>query len=153
MSRVSLSELIHERLVIDTSVDGGSLHEVTNQIQRVVNDSGIYTGMCTVFVRHTSCSLVIQENADPSARYDLEQWMQRLAPEDDPRYTHTLEGADDMPAHLRAAVTRTSEQIPIIGGRLGLGTWQGLYLWEHRRQGSRRELVVSILGCQHDELS
>jgi secondary thiamine-phosphate synthase enzyme len=153
MSRVSLSELIHERLVIDTSVDGSSLHEVTNQIQRVVNESGIYTGMCIVFVRHTSCSLVIQENADPSARYDLEQWMQRLAPEDDPRYTHTLEGADDMPAHLRAAVTRTSEQIPIIGGRLGLGTWQGLYLWEHRRQGSRRELIVSILGCQHDELS
>jgi secondary thiamine-phosphate synthase enzyme len=89
---------------------------------------------------------VIQENADPSARHDLEQWIARLAPENDPAYTHTQEGPDDMPAHLRSAVTNTSEQIPVCNGRLGLGTWQGLYLWEHRRRGQSRRLVVTVTG-------
>ena len=103
-------------------------------------------GMCHIFVQHTSCSLVIQENADPSARKDLEEWLARLAPENDPLYTHTLEGPDDMPAHLRAAITHTSESIPIVDGSLGLGTWQGIYLWEHRRLTSPRQIVLTLMG-------
>ncbi len=102
--------------------------------------------MCTVFVQHTSASLVIQENADPSARRDLEVFLRRLAPEGDPAYTHTAEGEDDMPAHLRAALTSTSETIPVVDGRLGLGTWQGLFLWEHRSRAPGRRLVVHISG-------
>ena len=135
-----------QSLRVDTRRRGQGLSEITREIAQIVAQSGIRTGICHVFVRHTSCSLVIQENADATARCDLESWITRLAPENDPRYTHTLEGADDMPAHLRAAVTRTSEQIPIVQGRLGLGTWQGLYLWEHRRRGSQRELVVTTHG-------
>ncbi len=126
---------------------GRGLYPITREVADVVAESGVETGLCNVFVRHTSCSLVIQENADPSAARDLEDWMERLAPENDPRYTHTAEGPDDMPAHLRSAVTRTAEQIPIARGRLGLGTWQGLYLWEHRRRGSTRELLVTIMGA------
>jgi len=102
--------------------------------------------MCHVFVRHTSCSLCIQENADPSARHDLERWLERLAPEGDPRYTHTAEGPDDMPSHLRALVTRTSEAIPVADGRLALGTWQGIYLCEHRARPHRRTLLVHVIG-------
>lgn len=125
---------------------GRGLHEITGEVARVVAESEVRTGLCHVFVRHTSCSLVIQENADPSARRDLEAWLSRLAPEGDPRYTHTAEGPDDMPAHLKSAVTRTSEQIPIAEGRLLLGTWQGVYLWEHRREASPREVVVTVTG-------
>jgi len=119
---------------------------ITGEVAEVVRAAGIGTGLCVVFVRHTSASLVIQENADPSAARDLEGWMARLAPEGDARYTHTTEGPDDMPSHLRSAVTRTSETIPIVDGRLALGTWQGLYLWEHRRRGQRREVVVTVSG-------
>lgn len=125
---------------------GSGLHDITAELVRALAGSPVKTGACDVFVRHTSCSLVIQENADPTARHDLERWLARLAPENDPRYTHTVEGPDDMPAHLRAAVTRTSEHIPIVEGRLGLGTWQGLYLWEHRHAGGRRELIVTAMG-------
>jgi secondary thiamine-phosphate synthase enzyme len=109
-----------------------------------VQRSGVSEGLCTVFVQHTSASLVVQENADPSARYDLEQWMSRLVREDDPHFTHTLEGADDMPAHLRAALTATSIGIPIVDGELALGTWQGIYLWEHRRLVHTRRIVVHV---------
>ncbi|MFT7622213.1 MAG: secondary thiamine-phosphate synthase enzyme [Myxococcota bacterium] len=123
------------------------MYPITRQVGQVVDESGFEIGLANVFVRHTSCSLVIQENADPSARHDLEAWIERLAPENDPRYTHTQEGPDDMPAHLRSAVTRTAEQIPVVSGRLGLGTWQGLYLWEHRRRGSSRELIVTVMGA------
>lgn len=137
---------LHQATVTVTTRRAG-LHEITAELAAIVRESGIDAGLCTVFVRHTSCSLVIQENADPSARVDLERWLARLAPEDDPLYTHTTEGPDDMPAHLRSAVTRTSEQIPVVDGRLGLGTWQGLYLWEHRHRGSRRELIVTTLGA------
>lgn len=126
---------------------GQGLHDITAALTSALSGSGQRAGLCTVFVRHTSCSLVIQENADPTARHDLERWLARLAPEGDPRYTHTVEGPDDMPAHLRAAVTRTSEQIPLVDGKLALGTWQGLYLWEHRHRGGRRELVVTVLGA------
>lgn len=125
---------------------GQGLYEITRALTECVLKEPIYTGLATIFVHHTSCSLVIQENADPTARADLEAWLARLAPEGDPRYTHTLEGPDDMPAHLRSAVTRTSEQIPIIEGRLGLGTWQGVYLWEHRRHGGQRRLTVTLMG-------
>ena len=130
---------------LSLSTPGQGMHNITDSIADVVAESGIDSGLCSIFVQHTSCSLVIQENADPSARADLENWLNRLAPENDPQYTHTFEGPDDMPAHLKAAVTKTSEQIPVIEGRLGLGTWQGLYLWEHRRSSHTRRVIVTIL--------
>ena len=129
-----------ERLRI--SVPGRGLHEFTDQVERVVAKSGISEGVCTVFIQHTSASLTIQENADPSARRDLEQWLHRLVREGDPLFTHTLEGADDMPSHIKSALTDTSLSIPVMGGRLALGTWQGIYLWEHRRASARRNVVV-----------
>ena len=137
-------ESFQESITIETRQQG--LVDITSRISPIVSQSGLSQGVCTVFVQHTSCSLVIQENADPTARADLENWLARLAPENDPRYTHTLEGPDDMPAHLKAAVTKTSEQVPVVQGKLGLGTWQGLYLWEHRRQGGQRRVVITILG-------
>jgi len=103
-----------------------------------------HTGLCTVFIRHTSASLLIQENADPSARLDLEAWMNRLVPERDELYTHNDEGPDDMPAHIKAALTATSLSIPILSGRPALGRWQGVYLWEHRHAGGEREIVVHV---------
>jgi secondary thiamine-phosphate synthase enzyme len=125
---------------------GRGLHEITPRVGEAVASSGITTGLCLVFLRHTSASLVIQENADPSARQDLEQWFERAAPDGDPRYTHTAEGPDDMPAHIRAALTSTSETIPVVDGRLGLGTWQGLYLFEHRHRPARRSVLVHVWG-------
>jgi secondary thiamine-phosphate synthase enzyme len=122
------------------------LHEVTAEVARIVRESGIRTGICHVFVRHTSASLVIQENADPSARRDLEESFRRLAPEGAPWYTHTTEGEDDMPSHVRAALTSTSETIPVADGELALGTWQGLYLFEHRRREHSRRIVVTVHG-------
>jgi len=123
---------------------GQGLHEFTDDVQRVVREAGIDEGLCTVFVRHTSASLLIQENADPSARRDLERWLNRLVPENDGLYTHTTEGPDDMPAHIKAALTATSLSIPVVGSRLALGTWQGLYLWEHRNGGAQREIIVHV---------
>ncbi len=123
---------------------GPGLHEVTDQIRGVVRDSGTREGLCTVFIQHTSASLTIQENADPSARRDLENWLNRLVPERDPLYTHTAEGPDDMPSHIKAALTATSLAIPILDGELGLGTWQGIYIWEHRRHSSTRHLLVHV---------
>ena len=123
---------------------GQGLYEVTAKVQTLVAYSDVAEGLCTVFVRHTSASLVIQENADPSARRDLERWIARLVPEGDPFYTHDTEGPDDMPAHIRAALTATSLSVPVVDGKLALGTWQGIYLWEHRRRGSTRELVLHI---------
>jgi secondary thiamine-phosphate synthase enzyme len=123
---------------------GQGLHQITAKVQSLINNSGVEEGLCTIFVRHTSASLVIQENADPSAKRDLELWIARLVPEGDPFYTHDTEGPDDMPAHIRAALTATSLSIPIVNEKLALGTWQGIYLWEHRRQGSVRELVLHI---------
>jgi len=118
--------------------------EFTRELTACVSRAGLNEGLCTVFVRHTSCSLVIQENADPSAQRDLEQWLRRLVPERDPLYTHTAEGDDDMPAHIKAALTATSLSIPIERGRLSLGTWQGIFLWEHRDRGGVRNVVVHI---------
>ena len=123
---------------------GPGLWEVTREIESLVRESGLPEGLCTVFVRHTSASLVIQENADPSARRDLEKFLARLVPEGDPLYRHVTEGPDDMPAHVRAALTATSLSIPILRGKLALGTWQGVYLWEHRREAGERSLVIHI---------
>ena len=132
------------RISIRTTRQG--LCEFTNEVQAVVQETNCRSGLCTIMVAHTSASLLIQENADPSARHDLETWLNRLVGENDPLYTHTAEGADDMPAHLKAALTATSLSIPIIDGRLGLGTWQGIYLWEHRRRGGVRNCLVNVLA-------
>ncbi|MCP5060807.1 MAG: YjbQ family protein [bacterium] len=131
-----------ERLVL--TVSGAGLHEFTEQVESVVSGSAVQEGLCTLFVQHTSASLLIQENVDPSARRDLEAWLDRLVPEADPLYTHTLEGPDDMPAHIKAALTATSLAIPVLGGRLGLGTWQGVFLWEHRRGRSERHVLIHL---------
>ena len=139
-----MSESRVERLRVATR--GQGLHEITREVAAVVSRAGVGEGLATLFVRHTSASLLIQENADPSARRDLEAWLCRLVPEDDPLYTHTFEGPDDIPSHIKAALTATSLGIPILEGRLALGTWQGIYLWEHRHRGSTREVVVHV-GC------
>jgi len=123
---------------------GQGLHEITGEVQAVVQGAGVADGLCTVFVQHTSASLTIQENADASARLDLERWLCRLVPEDDALYTHTLEGPDDMPSHVKAALTATSLSIPVQARRLALGTWQGIYLWEHRRAAGVRRVLVHV---------
>ena len=132
-----------KQLVVETS--GQGLLEITPTVTTVVANAGIEEGLCTIFVRHTSASLVIQENADPSAKRDLERWLNRLVPEGDPFYEHDTEGPDDMPSHIKAALTATSLSIPVMKKRLALGTWQGIYLWEHRRRGSRREVIVHVV--------
>lgn len=131
-----------EELSITTRHQG--LHDVTREIAKLVEGSGIEQGLCTVFVQHTSASLIIQENADPSARHDLENWLNRLVAENDPLYTHTQEGPDDMPSHIKSILTATSLSIPVVHGRLALGTWQGIYLWEHRAMSHRRRLVIHL---------
>lgn len=125
---------------------GKGTYEITDEVAGIVAESGIETGTVTVFVRHTSASLVIMENADPSARTDLHAFFDHLVPEDTPYFVHTHEGADDMPSHIRMALTRTSEVIPVVNGRMVLGAWQGIFLFEHRRAAHRRELVVSVVG-------
>ena len=120
------------------------LHEITSRVTDSVRRSTVDEGLCTLFIRHTSASLTIQENADPAARQDLEAWLDRLVPEGDSLYTHTAEGSDDMPSHIKAALTATSLSIPIVGGRLVLGTWQGIFLWEHRHRSGPRQLIVHI---------
>ena len=125
---------------------GPGTHEITAAVAREVERSGLDRGIVTVFCQHTSCSLVIMENADPSARRDLEAWLERLVPESDPNFEHTLEGPDDMPSHIKMALTRTSETVPFAGGRLLLGTWQGIFLWEHRRAAHRRNVIVTVIG-------
>ncbi|MEX0269968.1 secondary thiamine-phosphate synthase enzyme YjbQ [Leptolyngbyaceae cyanobacterium UHCC 1019] len=127
------------------STTGKSLCKITSQVQAVVVQSGVRVGLCSLFLRHTSASLVIQENADPDVLKDLENFFAKLVPEWE-NYIHSTEGADDMPAHIRTVLTQTSEQIPVANGRLQLGVWQGIYLWEHRQRGSSRELVVHIMG-------
>lgn len=125
-------------------IEGQGLHEITRQVQSTIESSGIEEGLCTLFIQHTSASLLIQENADPSAKRDLERWLNRLVPEADPLYTHTLEGADDMPAHIKASLTACSLSIPVNDGQLMLGTWQGIYLWEHRHAPGQRCVVVHL---------
>jgi secondary thiamine-phosphate synthase enzyme len=131
--------------LLKISTPGQGLFEITDEVTQILNKSGIGSGLCTVFIRHTSASLIIQENADPSAKRDLERWLNRLVPENDPHFTHTAEGPDDMPSHIKAALTATSISIPIADGNLVLGTWQGIYLWEHRTATHHREVVVSLM--------
>jgi secondary thiamine-phosphate synthase enzyme len=135
---------VHQR-TLEVATRGRGFTDVTAEVAGVVAESGVHVGLCSVFVQHTSASLVIQENADPAVLRDLAHWMDRLAPESD-RYEHDAEGPDDMPSHLRSAVTRTSEVVPVSGGRPGLGTWQAIYLWEHRAAPHRRRLVVTVTG-------
>ena len=123
---------------------GRGLHDITAEVASVVREAGVDTGLCTVFLQHTSASLIIQENADPSAKHDLEAWFDRLIPDGDPSFLHTSEGPDDMAAHVKAALTGVSLAIPIVGGHLALGTWQGIFLWEHRVRSGRRNLVVHV---------
>ena len=132
--------------VLEVKTAGRGFLEITDRIAAAVSAAGIETGLLHVFCTHTSCSLTIQENADPSARHDMEQWLERIAPENDPHYTHTLEGPDDMPAHLRAILTGTSETIPVADGSPALGRWQGLYLCEHRRHPHTRRIIISVTG-------
>ena len=128
------------RLTVETT--GKGLHDITREVEKVLQKENVREGLCTLFLRHTSASLLVQENADPTAKRDLERWLNRLVPEGDPFYSHDAEGPDDMPSHIKAALTATSLSIPVVDGKLGLGTWQGIYLWEHRRRGSARELVL-----------
>jgi secondary thiamine-phosphate synthase enzyme len=122
------------------------LTEITGGVRGVVRASGIREGLCTIFIPHTSASLLIQENADPAVQRDLEAFLSRLVPDGDPLFTHVAEGEDDMSSHVKAALTRTSEQVPVREGELLLGTWQGLYVWEHRNGRRRREVVVHVMG-------
>jgi len=124
--------------------DGKGLHEITHEVGEIIRESGIREGLCTLMIQHTSASLTIQENGDPSARRDLEVWIERLVPEDDSLYTHNLEGPDDMPAHIMAALTATTLSIPIMDGRPALGLWQGIFIWEHRRHRTARSVVIHI---------
>ena len=128
------------------STRGKGTIEITDEVEAIVVASGIRTGTVTVFVRHTSASLVIMENADPSARRDLEKFFDQLVPENTPWFIHTDEGPDDMPSHIRMALTRTSEVIPVISGKMVLGTWQGIYLFEHRRAPHTREVILTVMG-------
>ena len=130
--------------VVRTS--GQGTYEITDQCVNALRQCGLRCGVLNIFCGHTSCSLVMMENADPSARRDLEVWLNRLVPEGDPGFTHTLEGGDDMPSHIKMALTRTSESIPFADGRLLLGTWQGIFLWEHRRTAHTRTLVATVTG-------
>lgn len=132
------------QLVVESR--GKGLYEFTKAVTAEVERANVQTGLCTVFVQHTSASLTIQENADPSARRDLERWLDRLVKPNDPDFTHTAEGPDDMPSHIKAALTATTLGIPVMDGRLALGTWQGIYLWEHRIRPHRRCVVVHVQG-------
>ncbi|MDP4625581.1 MAG: secondary thiamine-phosphate synthase enzyme YjbQ [Akkermansiaceae bacterium] len=125
---------------------GKGTYEISDEIAAMVRTSGVTDGQVTVFLRHTSASLILMENADPSARRDLERWFDRLVREDDPDFIHTHEGADDMPSHIRMALTRSSEVIPVHGGRMVLGTWQGIFVFEHRRQEHSRRIAVTVMG-------
>ena len=137
---------MHHRASIEVATRGRGTYDITRAVAEAVAASGIETGLATVFIHHTSASLIICENADPSVRRDLEAFVARLVPDGDRLFSHTAEGDDDMPAHVRTVLTQTSIGIPIAGGKLALGTWQGLYLWEHRTSPHERRLTVTIIG-------
>jgi len=134
------------RQSFSVATDGRGTYDVTRAVQDAVAESGVDLGLATVFVHHTSASLIVMENADPTVLSDLEAWLARAVPDGDPIFDHTAEGADDMPAHVRCALTQTSIGVPVEGGRLDLGTWQGLFLYEHRRRGHRRRISVTVVG-------
>ena len=137
-----MSRMIQRQIEIATRGRGTS--DITTQVQAVVIESGAGTGLCHLFLRHTSASLILCENADPTVRRDLERFMARCVPDGDPDFEHTAEGPDDMPAHVRTILTHSAFSVPIVGGRLGLGTWQGIYLWEHRSAPHRRRVMVTV---------
>src|SRR5438034_2039855 len=134
----------HDRIEVRTN--GKGLYEITDEVQSKIDRCGVRNGTVTTFVQHTSCSVIIMENADPTARRDLEKFFDRLVPEDADYFTHDSEGSDDMPSHIRMALTRTSETVPIIDGKMQLGTWQGVFFFEHRRASHRRNILVTIMG-------
>ena len=129
---------------LEIVVERPGLYEVTQQVSEIVSGSGVDEGLATIFIRHTSASLIIQENADPSVLEDLQAWMDRSVPQDAQLYAHRAEGRDDMPAHIRAAITTSSVTIPVMNGRMALGTWQGIFLWEHRNGPKQRHIIVSV---------
>tara|TARA_B100000902_G_scaffold137868_1_gene136136 strand:- start:4149 stop:4565 length:417 start_codon:yes stop_codon:yes gene_type:complete len=135
--------LYQKNLEVNTSPK--SFLDITKNVQALVTESGLVNGVCNLFIKHTSASLVIQENYDPSVRKDFETIFSKLVPEDFP-YVHNMEGKDDMPAHIRSALTSTSENIPVVNGKLSLGNWQGIYVWEHRDQRHIRKVTISLLG-------
>jgi secondary thiamine-phosphate synthase enzyme len=135
---------VHRELIVPTR--GRGLYEFTSDVRRLVNQTGLQSGLVTLHVQHTSASLLIQENADPDVREDLERFFARLVPDGDRMFRHTVEGEDDMPAHVRSALTCVNLSVPFSEGTLGLGTWQGIYLWEHRRASHRRRVLVHVLG-------
>ena len=137
--------MTHYQQLLQINTAGKSLSRITSKVQEAVAKSGVKTGLCNLFLRHTSASLIIQENADPDVLVDLENFISKLVPEGY-HYIHSAEGPDDMPAHIRSVLTHTSEQIPVNNGRLVLGTWQGIYVWEHRQRSHTRELVIHISG-------
>ena len=134
----------HDQLEVRSH--GKGLYEITDDVQSKIDKSGVRNGTVTVFVQHTSCSIVIMENADPTAQRDLEKFFDRLVPENADYFTHDAEGGDDMPSHIRMVLTRTSETVPIVDGQMQLGTWQGVFLFEHRRASHRRNVLVTIMG-------
>ena len=131
---------------VEIPTNGKGLYEITREVQSKIDRCGVGNGTATVFVQHTSCSVIIMENADPTARRDLEAFFDRLVPEDADYFTHGSEGSDDMPSHIRMVLTRTSETVPIVNGKMQLGTWQGIFLFEHRRAPHRREVFVTVIG-------
>jgi secondary thiamine-phosphate synthase enzyme len=137
---------VTHQTILEFSTNGRGTRDITDAVARAVRDSGVQCGVAHVFVQHTSCSLTITENADADVRRDLETIVARLAPDGDPAYRHDLEGPDDMAAHARSVLTDTALMVPVGGGRLLLGTWQGIFLWEHRTAGHRRSVVVTVLG-------
>ncbi|MDE5090259.1 MAG: secondary thiamine-phosphate synthase enzyme YjbQ [Trichodesmium sp. St18_bin3_1_1] len=137
--------MTHYQQLLQVNTSGKSLSKITSKVKEAVLKSGVKTGLCNLFLRHTSASLIIQENADPDVLLDLEKFISKLVPEGN-HYIHSAEGPDDMPAHIRSVLTHTSEQIPINNGKLVLGTWQGIYVWEHRQCSHQRDLVIHISG-------
>ena len=130
----------------EKSVDGQGLYDITAQVSSAVASSGVQDGLATVFIQHTSASLLTQENADPAVQADLQNWLSRLVLENDPLYTHTQEGPDDMPAHIKSALTAVQVAVPVMQGALALGVWQGVYLWEHRHSARTRSIIVNVMG-------
>jgi secondary thiamine-phosphate synthase enzyme len=139
--------MVHQ-VQLEVTTNGQGFYDVTSKVAQAVTASRVQIGLCNVFIRHTSASLLIQENADPLVRTDLQRWIEWIAPEQPSfgAWEHDAEGPDDMPAHARSALTHTSETIPVVGGKLGLGTWQAIYVWEHRRAPYRRQVLVTITG-------
>ena len=137
-------QIVSKNFTVGTN--GKGTYEITDKVEAIVRESKIENGVVTVFAQHTSCSLIVMENADPTARRDLEEYFDRLVPEDADYFEHDSEGSDDMPSHIRMVLTRSSETIPVVDGRMQLGTWQGIFLFEHRRAAHRRKLAVMIMG-------